>query len=176
LKSSSKIQPPLGGTAIDGFNGSGDSRSLFPGDFPNQATLNGNRSPVPRTESNAHFMILDRSGQLIIKRQTSADVIGTLEGRLEIERIQREEQEPIKDRRFALFIDTEKDNFIDDVSFLGFERLKNTTNNEISAVFLHGPLPEDGQLKLQSISSIPLRQIVAVLPAYPKDETRQASA
>jgi hypothetical protein len=163
------ITPPLGGAAINGFNGDGESHPFFSGTFPPHGKLNGYEKPIARTEANVHFMVPSSNGELVIKRQTSADILSVLEGRLETERALKERGNGVVDRRLALFVDRPDDSFVNEVSFVGFENRKNeqTDNYEPAALFLLDSLPEDGQLALdKQYIGIPLKEIVAILPAY----------
>jgi hypothetical protein len=166
------IAPPLGATAIAGVKGSADVHSPFSDQFPGYAKLNGYDTPITRTSYNTHFMALNRSGEPTIVRQNSADILNTLQGRLETESMLRSEGRDVQDRRFALFLDAPEQNFLNNVSFVGWEERKvnNTSARpETNAVFVQEALPDDGQLSLETslaFISIPFKEIVAVRLAY----------
>jgi hypothetical protein len=170
----SQTSPPIGNTAIEGFKGSGTDHSLFSGQYANNARVNGFPTPLERNARTAHFITIDRVGDLQVRRQNQAEILGILDGYLELEKHLKAGGQNPSNRHFGVIIDGENDySFIDNVTFLGYEYSnKNMETRRVpSHAVFSSELPEGEQLLLdKNLVSVPINKIHHINYAYPESE------
>jgi hypothetical protein len=171
----SKVHSPLGETAITGFNGSGESHSLFSdGEFSSHAKVNGFKRPLERTHRTEHLISVDRSGNLQVRKHNYAEILDLLSAHFEHEvALKKLGKEPILNK-FALIVDSGEDyKLIDGVNFIGFEFDKEEKDNKTypkNAIFSEEPPQDNGQLTINGNVSIPLKDIHHIKYAMPAQE------